>query len=84
MEYDELAVGMPVTLSHLMCVLFYTNFTDLQRMFKKHGCRTRFDHEPMAEVNPRNAEIGNWYKFLRGCVIFFGILTNKRYAIVVQ
>eukprot|EP01084_Bolivina_argentea_P006987 13180_1 len=40
-KMDECPVGAPISISHILCVLLYTNHTKLQYMFKKHGCRKK-------------------------------------------
>ena len=68
---------MPITIYHIMTVLLYTNFDELQRAFKQKGCQRLFWGEPDDKVKVRNQEIGNWFKGITECVKFFGSSTTK-------
>ena len=64
-----------------MSVLLYCNLSELQYQFKRKGCRY-LDNEQHNKQNfnkfkERNREIGNWYKLLYECVIFYGYKTTQ-------
>ena len=55
---------MPISLSHIMVVLFYCNFDSLQRRFKQQ-CRPTHKKESRQSLNARNSEIGHWFSLLK-------------------
>lgn len=69
---------LPISISHIMSILFYTNFNVLQYLFKKHGCRKLSMNETTNNVRARNILIGNWYKLFIECVTLFGEITNNK------
>ena len=70
--------GLPISTSHIMCVLFYINYKDLQYAFKTNGCRKLSGHETTNSVKFRNKNIGNWYRFFTECITLFGGITNEK------
>ena len=67
----------PLSVAHIMAVIMYTDMTDLQREYKKKGCRERkpFRHtsdSAFIEFKNLHQEISWWYKLLVECVIIYG------------
>ena len=62
---------MPISLSHIMVVLFYCNFDALQRKFKQQ-CRPTHKKESRQSLNERNSEIGHWFSLLKEVCWFYG------------
>ena len=62
---------MPISLSHIMVVLFYCNFDSLQRKFKQQ-CRPTHKKESRQSLNERNSEIGHWFSLLKEVCWFYG------------
>lgn len=54
---------LPLSVSHIVVLLMYCNYTELQNKYKKLGCRS-------SKIN--NAEIGHWYRLIFEAVLFFG------------
>ena len=63
--------GDVMTVDHVICIKLYTDFTDLQRIFKKH-CRRMYKDEPIDSLVKRNSEIAHWCRYLKECVMFWG------------
>ncbi len=53
----------PITLSHVLSVLFYTNFTELSAAFSK-TYRRRILSETEYDIKDRHREYGNWGRLL--------------------
>ena len=62
---------MPISLAHIMVVLFYCNFDALQRKFKQQ-CRPTHKKESRQSLNERNSEIGHWFSLLKEVCWFYG------------
>lgn len=69
--------GLPISTAHIMSLLFYVNFKDLQYAFKTNGCRKFNKKESMQSVKERNKNIGNWYKLFTECITLYGDITNE-------
>eukprot|EP01084_Bolivina_argentea_P012499 23403_1 len=69
-KYD-IPYKMPISLSHIMVLLFYCNFDSLQRKFKQE-CRPIHRNETRESLNKRNSEIGHWFSFLKEVCWFYG------------
>lgn len=63
--------GMQMPVEHAICLKLYTDLDDVQREFKKH-CRRLSEGESLQSVMLRNAEIANWCRLLKECVMFWG------------
>eukprot|EP01083_Nonionella_stella_P010182 29098_1 len=50
----EIPVNLPMTVSHILVIMFYCNLTDLQRLYKKYGCRQLYVNEDLDELKTRN------------------------------
>eukprot|EP01083_Nonionella_stella_P055402 146159_1 len=68
----EIPVHLPISVSHVFTLMLYCNFTDLQRNYKKHGCREANKDETIAEFIKRNREIGHWFKLLSEAIECYG------------
>ena len=66
-----IVAGSEMTVEHIICIKFYTNFTVHQTIFKKH-CRRLYMEEPLESVMERNSEIAHWCRLLRESIMFFG------------
>eukprot|EP01083_Nonionella_stella_P138878 422738_1 len=77
----EIPVNLPMTVSHILVIMFYCNLTDLQRLYKKYGCRQLYANEDLDELKPRNKEIAHWYRLLYEAIYFYGSIvgTNDAY-----
>ena len=76
--YYETPAGLPLSASHLMSLLMYTNLTTLQYKYKKYACRKINDDDPEEELIQRHREISNWYKLLYESTHFFGDKASKK------
>jgi hypothetical protein len=64
---------------HLICVLTYTNITEMQYEFKRQGFRKIMDSDRERDVRTRNKEIAHWARSLNEAVWCFGTpLSRKR------
>ena len=63
--------GSPITIDHFVALKLYTDFTDLQREFKRH-CRRLRKGESVEDVMERNREIAHWSRLLRESIMFWG------------
>lgn len=77
-EAYKIAPGLPITVPHLLCVLLYTNHTQLQYHFKKYGTRFNERASSFTELKKYNAKIGWWYNYLCQSVLFYGSLSNSK------
>ena len=70
----EIPAKSPVSTAHIMVVIMYTDLTDLQKEYKKKGCRTPTiqTHSDLEEFKALHGEISWWYKLLWECVTFWG------------
>eukprot|EP01083_Nonionella_stella_P162944 535372_1 len=68
----EIPVHLPISVSHILTLMLYCNFTELQCKYKKEGCREANKNETIAEFIKRNQEIGHWYKLLSEAIRFYG------------
>eukprot|EP01084_Bolivina_argentea_P121099 214653_1 len=75
----EIPVDCPISISHLMTILFYTNHTELQHQFKKQGTRKCHKTDTLNDVKTRNKQIGNWYMLFYEVTQLFSGKTNKSY-----
>eukprot|EP01083_Nonionella_stella_P236262 829968_1 len=56
--------GSPITLKHILSVLFYTNHTDLSSEFSQ-SFRKLYETETDQSLKERHSEYRNWGKYLR-------------------
>ena len=70
--------GLPISIAHIMSILFYVNYKDLQYAFKTNGCRKLSAKETTNTVKRRNKNIGNWYKLFTECITLYGEITNEQ------
>ena len=66
-----IAPGSMMTLEHMICIKLYTDFTDIQFIFKKQ-CRKLHEDEPLENVIHRNKEIAHWCRLLKEVIMFYG------------
>ena len=74
----DLPCNISISLSHILSVLIYTNFTKTQYLFKKHGTRYLSDDDTLDDLIKRNKQIGNWYKLFTETVRFYGEPTKTK------
>jgi hypothetical protein len=67
----EIVAGSMITLSHLLSVLFYCNFTDLCTAFSA-TFRKLAANESDSELISRNSHFREWSRFLHETVLCFG------------
>ena len=59
--------GITMTIEHAICLKLYTDFSQIQKEFKRH-CRKLYKEEPIESVVKRNSEIAHWCRrFVRSC-----------------
>eukprot|EP01084_Bolivina_argentea_P220776 374095_1 len=63
--------GSPITLNHILSVLFYTNFTVISKIFSKTYRKISLS-EDIESVKNRHKEYGHWGKLLRESVEVWG------------
>eukprot|EP01083_Nonionella_stella_P080927 222622_1 len=68
----EVPPELPISISHLFCVVLYTDYTVLQYNFKRYGCRLNDRAKTLVELKQLNSEIGWWYKIFYEAVLFYG------------
>eukprot|EP01084_Bolivina_argentea_P005745 10860_1 len=73
----EIPVDLPISISHLLVILTYTNQTKLQYLFKKFGTRKNNKNDTIDTVKRFNKQIGNWYSMLMEVIRLFGDSINK-------
>ena len=67
-----------ISISHILTVLFYCNYSEMQCQLKKICCRRANKNENIEDLEKRNQEIGNWYKLLFEMVFFYGEKTKQK------
>eukprot|EP01083_Nonionella_stella_P069652 185793_1 len=77
----EIPPHLPMSVSHLLVIMFYCNLNDLQRLYKKYGCRPLYVGEDLDSLKARNQEIAHWYRLLFEAIYFYGsqVTTNDVY-----
>ena len=76
----EVPQTLRISASHIFVLLTYCNETELQRKYKKYGCRETkpsttswlADAIEFQSVKERNVEIAHWYKLLLEAVALYG------------
>eukprot|EP01083_Nonionella_stella_P082752 228487_1 len=68
----EIPMDLPITISHLMVLIMYSDFSDLQYYYKKMGCREYHPNEDSAVFVQRHQEIAHWYKLLNEAIGVYG------------
>ena len=63
-EICGIPVGSAMSIEHAICLKFYTDFDEEQRVFKRH-CRRIYKGEGIESVAARNSEVAHW---CRRCV----------------
>ena len=76
-EICGIPTGSAITISHLMAMKLYTDFTDTQREFKRQ-CRRLYKGESVESVMERNREIAHWSRLMRECIMFWGKTMGKK------
>ena len=71
--YYEIPVGLPLTKSHLLVLMSYTNNTKMQYHFKKYGCRRLNNKQSLDQLIELHLEIANWYRLLFETMKFYSI-----------
>eukprot|EP01083_Nonionella_stella_P025404 69947_1 len=72
----------PLRVNHMICMLTYTDFSYLQREFKKTW-RKKSDAETDDEINKRHSFIYYWAKYLYEIVFFYGQYMNAKERVFV-
>eukprot|EP01083_Nonionella_stella_P291049 990428_1 len=73
----EIPALLPISISHILVLMLYCNFTELQCKYKKTGCREENKEEGIKEFIKRNQEIGHWYKLLYESIICYGTQVSR-------
>ena len=73
----EIPIGLPLTKSHLLVLMSYTNNTKMQYHFKKYGCKKLYQKQPLNELIKSHLEISNWYRLLFETIYFYGTVCNQ-------
>ena len=68
--------GTPITINHLVSLKLYTDYTKIQREFKRY-CRRYNDKESIQQIIRRISELGHWFRYLRESVQFYGEYMDK-------
>ena len=76
-EICGISPGSPITIEHLVALKLYSDFTDLQREFKRH-CRRVRHGESVESVIEKNSEIAHWCRLLRESIMFWGSTMAKK------
>ena len=63
--------GTPITINHIISLMVYTDYTEVQREFKK-TCRKSNPWQQISEVVKENSEIAHWCRYMKECYIFYG------------
>lgn len=67
-----------IHLDHIIALMLYTNMDDLQREFKKKGCKfLASDHQIVERVKKRHREITNWCRLIWESITFYGESITK-------
>ena len=74
-KYD-IPSELPIPITHLMVLLFYTNNIDLQYELKHRGFSLLSSDESFSRFKKRNREIANFSKILFECIRFYGYNNN--------
>ena len=69
---DEIPVNLPMTISHLLVLMSYTNHTKLQYYYKKHACKRSHPRQTLGELKQQHTEIANWYRLLFETIMYYG------------
>eukprot|EP01084_Bolivina_argentea_P309118 534651_1 len=74
----EIPPNLPITMSHILCIICYTDDDRIQKRYKKYGCRLNEYANDMIALKELNAEIAWWYCLLYEAVLFYGtnVTTN--------
>ena len=70
-EKFKIATRSFITINHLIALKLYTDFTVIQREFKKN-CRRMWKHGSDENSAERNSEIAHWCRYLKECCMFYG------------
>ena len=76
--FYEIPAFTPMSMSHMMVILMYTNYTDLQHDYKKIGCRESDGNNYGETLREKNKEIGHWYRLFFESVEIYGHRTKQR------
>eukprot|EP01084_Bolivina_argentea_P145624 255204_1 len=71
----NIKTGELLTINHMICLLIYCNYTDIQHKYKQH-CRP-YDGENTNIFIKRNAEIAIWCRYLVECCCIYGERMNE-------
>ena len=71
-----IAQGTDISVEHIMCLLFYTNFSANSALFSR-TFRRENAFETDESLKARNREFWHWSKFLRECVECFGLMFEE-------
>ena len=69
--------GLPLSISHILAILLFTNYELLSFKYLVIGCNAMHPNEPYNAIKARNAEIGIWYKLMREVTMFYGESTQS-------
>ena len=67
----------PISTSHLMTILFYTNYEYLQYNFQNEGCCYNKEKD-FKLLRENNAEIGWWYKLFTEAISLYGEIPSSQ------
>eukprot|EP01084_Bolivina_argentea_P260545 440026_1 len=68
----EVPANSPISICHLLCICIYTDDDELQRKFKKLGCRQNETDMSLDDRKKLNMEIGSWYWLFCQTVYLYG------------
>eukprot|EP01084_Bolivina_argentea_P077176 139904_1 len=73
----EIPKNSSIQLKHILCIMFYTNFTNLQNELTK-TYRKLSSKESDESIKQRHSKYGHWGRYLRETIDLFG--TTFQYA----
>ncbi len=76
----EIPVLSPISVTHLMTVLFYINYEYLQYKFQNKGTKYNKNNNSNSFelLKNNNKEIGNWYKIFTESIILYGEIPQSQ------
>ena len=78
----EIPAHSPILIAHIFVLLMYCDYTVLQNLYKKNGCRPTtdiqsFDDPNFKKFKETHKEIAWWYRLMRDGVLYWGTQTNE-------
>ena len=74
---DEIPVGSPISISHIIPLFMYCNNDKLQYLYKKYGCRYYHNKQTLKELKEKHKEIYHWYRLLFQLCYFYGNMCQR-------